>query len=348
MGKFARFLFSTILLIVAIPAIFTGPAQLILFRPQPYEQAMRAENVYEQLPTWLAESLPGAGMLASPQGVQGDALQYLNQQEYERILRLLMPTEWIAAQGDALIEQAWAFLNFNTTQLTMNIDLTQLKARLAGPEGDNIAADILQTWPPCSLDLAQSLAQQLFSGGLGGIPVCRPPDILLPVFTSAMQAGIRTFAANLPDQISVARLLDLLGGNNPAVQAARRAFYNTYRAFRIVLGVAPFIALLTLFGIVIASISRPGLIPGTAGRPLWLAALAALVIAVLLFLFGNAIATLIVGNLIAPRPAGLYQALVGVVQIVVNRFLIVSALVAVFVAAVGFGLEMLGRGAEEV
>ncbi len=348
MGKFARFLFSTILLIFAIPAIFTIPAQAILFRPQPYEQAVRAENIYEQIPTWLAELLPGSGMLASPQGVQGDAFQYLNQQEYERILRLLMPADWIVAQGDALIEQAWAFLNFRTTQLSLTIDLTQLKARLAGPEGDNIAGDILQTWPPCSLDLAQSLAQQLFSGGLGGIPACRPPEILLPVFTSAMQAGIRTFAANLPDQISVSRLLDILGGNNPAIQSARRAFYNTYRAFRIVLGVAPIVALLMILGIAVVSISRPRLIPGTIGRPLWLAALAALVITVLLFLSGNAIATLIVGNLIAPQPQGLYQALVEVVQIVGNRFLIFSALAAVLVAAVGFVLEMVGQGSEEV
>ncbi len=346
MGRFVRFLFSTILLIFAIPAIFTGPAQAFLFRPQPYQQAMRAEHVYDQIPTWLAESLPGAGVLSSAQSVQGNPLQYLTQQEYERILRLLMPTDWIATQGDRLIEQAWTFLNFRATQLSLTIDLTELKARLSGPQGDNIAADILQTWPPCSLNLAQSLAQQLFSGTLPGVPVCRPPDILLPAFTSAMQAGIRTLATQMPDQISLTRFLDILGANNPILGPARSAFFNTYRAFRIVLGVAPLVALLMIALIAIVSISRPRQILPALGRPLMLAGLFALGAAVLLILFGNGIATLIVGNLIVPRPAALYQALIGVVQIVGNRFLIASAAVAVVVAAIGFGLAAVGREEE--
>ncbi len=346
MGKFLRFLFATILLIFAVPAVFTGPAQAILFQPQPYEQAMRDQQVYQQAPAWLAQALPGAGMLSSPQGVQGDPLQYLNEQEYERILRLLMPVDWIASQGDSLIQQLWAFLNFHTTQLSLTIDLTELKAKLTGPEGDHIAADVMQTWPPCSLDLAQSLAQQLLSGSLPGVPVCRPPDILLPVAESAMQAAIRGLAADLPDQVSLGRVLDLVGGTSPAVQAARDVFYNIYRAFRIVLGVAPIVALLAILGIVVVSIPRPVLIPGTLGRPLMLGGLFALVIAVVLFLFGNAIATLIVGSLIAPQPTGLFQALTGVVQAVGNRFLIASAVVAVVVAAVGIGLALWGRGIE--
>ena len=346
MGRFLRFLFATILLIFAVPAVFTGPAQAILFQPQPYEQAMRDQQVYQQAPAWLAQALPGAGMLSSPQGVQGDPLQYLNEQEYERILRLLMPVDWIASQGDSLIQQLWAFLNFHTTQLSLTIDLTELKAKLAGPEGDHIAADVMQTWPPCSLDLAQSLAQQLLSGSLPGVPVCRPPDILLPAAESAMQAAIRGLAARLPDQISLGHLLDLIGGNNPAVQTARGAFYDSYRVLRILLGVAPIIALLAALGIAVVSIPRPRLIPATLGRPLMLGGLGALIIAVVLFLFGNAIATLIVGSLIVPKPAGLFQALVGVVQSVGNRFLIVSAVVAAAVAAVGIGLAAVGRGEE--
>ncbi len=343
MGKLIRFLFSTILLIFTVPAVFTGPAQILLFRPQPYEQAMRSVQFYEQVPAWLAESLPGAGMLSSPQGVQGNPLQYLNEQEYERILRLLMPADWIAAQGDRLIEQAWDFLNFRTTQLSLTIDLTSLKARLSGPEGSHIAADILQTWPPCSLDLAQQLAQQLFSSSLPGVPVCRPPDLLLPAFESTLQAGIRTLTANMPDQISLSRLLELMGGSNPAIRTARSAFYNTYRAFRIVLGIAPVVGLLMILLLAIASIPRPRRILESVGRPLLLGGLFAFGIAVLLFLFGNGIATLIVSNLITPNPAGLYDALVQVVQQVGNRFLIASAVVAAVVAAIGFALGLLEK-----
>jgi hypothetical protein len=80
---------AVILMFATIPSVFTIPSEVFLFQAESYKEAMRSQRFYQNFPGWMAE-LVVEGDLEGMQEMPA-ALQNLQYEEYERMLRAVLP-----------------------------------------------------------------------------------------------------------------------------------------------------------------------------------------------------------------------------------------------------------------
>lgn len=280
----------------ALAAILTYPAERILFNPAPYKQALAEQAVSEQFPLYLGQIIQGEGNLLFF-GSGSQILGVLERSHYDAVIRLIFPGDWVQAQAEALIDQFWAFFNFQTPRFHLLVDFTPVKARLNGPETPQIAAEIVQTFPPCQAQDLLNFGQQLFQGQVDHLPLCKPPDVLLGAANLAMSETLRSTALVMPDQLDLAALLRLpeaLGGTR--ISAAWSLGFGVYRVARQVDRVMPWLALvlLALVGWLARGTDRgPAFWVGTA---LILPGIASLLAVLMIWIVSRGLAPLLVGQ----------------------------------------------------
>lgn len=332
---------AVILMFATIPSVFTIPSELFLFRSDPYKQAMRSQQFYQSFPGWMAE-LVVEGDLQGMEEMPA-ALQNLQYEEYERMLSAVLPPQWVAGEIDAVIDEFWAFMNFETTNLELVIDLAEPKSLLTGPGSDVVVQTIMNTWPECTPNELQGILQDMEDGTAGSMPLCRPPLEYRPAFVETVRSGLLIFSAMLPDRISLVELLEIVEETGEMRGLRFAELFSTYRTLRGVMRVSPLILALTMLLIGLAAIGQPRALLTSWGGPLLIGGIVGMVIAVALGLAGNLIAESVVRELTITRPAGMYQALVGVVRSVSNRFTLYTSLSGLVIAVIGAGMFLFGR-----
>jgi hypothetical protein len=332
---------AVILMFAAIPSVFTIPSELFLFRPEPYQQAMRSQQFYQSFPGWMAELVVEGDM----QGMEEmpPALQNLQFEEYERMLRAVLPPQWVALEIDAVIDEFWAFMNFETNELELVIDLQEPKSRLTGPGSDVVVQTIMNTWPECTPNELQGILQDMEVGAAGSMPLCRPPLEYRPAFIETVRSGLLIFSTMLPNQISLVELLEIVEETGEMRGVRFSELFGTYRSLRGILRIAPLAMAITMLLIGLAAIGRPRAFLTGWGGPLLIGGIIGMVIAVALGLAGNLIAESVVRQLAITRPAGMFQALVAVVRSVSNQFTLYTSLSGLIVAVIGAGMFLFGR-----
>jgi hypothetical protein len=332
---------AVILMFATIPSVFTIPSELFLFRPEPYKEAMRTQQFYQSFPAWMAELVIEGDL----QGMEDmpTALQNLQFEEYERMLRAVLPPQWVAEEVEAVIDEFWAYMNFQTTELDLVIELDEPKSRLTGPGSDVVVQTIMNTWPECTPNELQGILQDMEVGAAGSMPLCRPPLEYRPAFVETVRSGLFIFATMLPDRISLVELLEIVEETGEMRGMRFSELFDNYRTLRGALRIAPLVMAITMLLIGLAAIGRPRAFLTGWGGPLLIGGIVGMVIAVVLGLAGNLIAESIVRQLAITRPAGMFQALVGVVRSVSNRFTLYTSLSGLLVAIVGAGMFLFGR-----
>ncbi|NMB88725.1 MAG: hypothetical protein GYA17_10215, partial [Chloroflexi bacterium] len=269
MSDFRRFLFYIGVvgfILAGIPALFSLPAEGILFHQEAYMQAVRDRQIYARLPDWLAQMAWEDGGIRVGSGQQ-NVLAYYRQEDYAVTLQYLLPQEWLQSQGDSLIAQAMGYLNNERPGLTLAIDFTALKSRLTGPDGQVVVQQIIQSWPPCSAEALMEAAAALLNGNPGVFPVCQPSEEYLPLAEELVTGLIRGAVAIFPDQIDLAGPVVFLSqaGGDAALQRLQ-AVIDFYRVLRLILRLCPLVALAFWLWIGILSFrSLPGLLGGWGG-----------------------------------------------------------------------------------
>jgi hypothetical protein len=332
---------AVILMFAAIPSVFTIPSELFLFRPEPYQQAMLSQQFYQSFPGWMAELVVEGDM----QGMEEmpAALQNLQYEEYERMLRAILPPQWVAVEIEAVIDKYWAFMNFETNELELMIDLQEPKSRLTGPGSDVVVQTIMNTWPECTPNELQGILQDMEVGAAGSMPLCRPPLEYRPAFVETVRSGLLIFSTMLPNQISLVELLEIVEETGEMRGVRFSELFDTYRTLRGMMRIAPLVMAITMLLIGLAAIGRPRAFLTGWGGPLLIGGIIGMVIAVALGLAGNLIAESIVRQLAITRPAGMFQALVAVVRSVSNQFTLYTSLSGLIIAVIGAGMFLFGR-----
>jgi hypothetical protein len=332
---------AVVLMFATIPSVFTIPSEVFLFRPEPYKQAIRSQQFYQSFPGWMAELVVEGDM----QGMEAmpAALQNLQYEEYDRMLRAVLPHQWIADEVDAVIDEFWAYMNFETNQLDLVIELDEPKNRLVGPGSDVVVQTIMNTWPECTPGELQGILQDMEAGVAGSMPLCRPPLEYRPAFVETVRSGLQIFATMLPNRISLVELLEIVEETGEVRGVRFADMYSTYRVLRGVMRTAPLIMAVSMLFIGLAAIGRPRALLTGWGGPLIIGGIIGMIIAVALGLAGNLIAESLVRELTVTRPAGMYQALVGMVRSVSNRFTLYTSLSGLIIAVIGTGMFLFGR-----
>jgi hypothetical protein len=332
---------AVILMFATIPSVFTIPSEVFLFQAESYKEAMRSQRFYQNFPGWMAE-LVVEGDLEGMQEMPA-ALQNLQYEEYERMLRAVLPPEWVAAEIEAVIDEFWAYMNFQTTALDMTIELDEPKERLTGPGSDVVIQTIMNTWPECTSTELQGILQDMEVGAAGSMPLCRPPLEYRPAFVETVRSGLLIFSVMLPDRVSFVQLLEIVEPNEQRRGERVAQTFQTYRTLRGVMRTAPLLMAITMLLIGAAAFRRPRSFLTGWGGPLMIGGVIGMVIAVAIGLAGNLIAESVVRQLTVTRPAGMFQALVSMVRSVSNSFTLYTSLSGLIVAVVGAGMFLFGR-----
>lgn len=233
---------SVLLAVVSIPALFFLPAENILFHASAYQDALIEQKFYEKVPIWASQFILEQSGLAGQ--IQGNPVLFgLNHENLEGIFRQLFPPEILESQGDLIVQQVGNYLNFQTDELTIQLDLRLFKERFNGPGRDMIVREILRSWPACSAEQLIVIAGSALTGNLANAPICRPPDEFLPFFENLTSQMLGQLIERFPDQVYILssdqtkQLMD-------AGHASRwRAIWTLYRTIRFALRMTPLAAL---------------------------------------------------------------------------------------------------------
>jgi hypothetical protein len=332
------------LVIVAVPSLFVLPAEKILFQPASYQQQLANQNIYSRLPSWLAAITVPSGTTA-----EQNALALMGKNALQSLYAQALSPQWEKAQADSLITQLWDYFNFKTTTLTLLVDLRPLKARLSEGGPDSIGGRILRSWPACDLDQLLKMSDTLTNGLTNGeipqdMPLCRPPDNLMPMTDKLMQAAFTAFADTIPGQVD---LVDYFKSdpNFNQQQSTWAKIFAGYSALRWTGWILPWIALALLIALIALSAVSWRKAFTYSGISLLAAGILGGLTAVLLWASGSYIANTLLNGMTTVSDEML-KAFVLAFQQVFSSFLFWSGVLAVILAGIGLvalGLPMLIR-----
>ena len=321
------------LVIVTVPSLFVPPAEFILFQPAPYQQQLAKQNIYNLLPYWLAAITVTNGGAAGQ-----NALALMSKDALQSVYVQVLSPAWAKTQMDGLITQLWDYLNFKTTQLTLVVDLRELKSRLSAGGPDSVGGQILRSWPACNLDQLVKLGVVLASGLLNGsipsdMPLCRPPDNMMPVADQLMQSAFSTFAATIPDRVDLVDYFKALP-NFDQQQATLAKIYTGYTIARWMGRFLPWVALFLLLAVIALSAVSWRTAFTYTGLPLLMAGILGILTALVLWILTSRVVDTLVKGMTSVSDEMLMAGTLAFQQVFM-LFLIWAAVLAIIVAGIG-------------
>jgi hypothetical protein len=329
---------TAVFVALAVLSVLLLVAEWQLMRPAVYRRAFEDTHFYQRFPQLLGRQLYAEGGPHLEGVNRGAFFGNLSEEQYQVMVTALMPPEWVERQANGLVDQVFAFMNSNQPALSLVVDTSELKARATGAEGEAVVRLVVDSWPSCGLEQMSAWLQS----DLSQPPVCKPPEELLPAAVGLTHRVLSAPFALTPGQI------DLAGGLN-SVELASGGRVSpgrvlvTLRGLRRWAWLFPVAALFFLMlGVLFGSrTARQG--ARWVGVSLLLAGagtlLAVLLLLLLLGAFSGSIAGSFAGSLVAPAVVLMGE----VLRAVGFRYLLVSALVAGFLLALGAGLWVLAR-----
>lgn len=128
------------------------------------------------------------------------ALPSLTPADWEALLPILIPRDWMQAQAESVIDQAFAFIDSDDPAPAITISMAGLKEHLAGGAAVEAFLHVVRSQPPCTDEQLAVLASE------PGLPTCRPPEAML---NSMAQEGAQILGeviGNIPDEVNLSEI----------------------------------------------------------------------------------------------------------------------------------------------
>jgi hypothetical protein len=232
MNTFKKTLATTIsilFVITAVAAILLFNFDRRAFTAETYQRAFAREDFYDKIPSLLAQSMASGADANQPLlGLQG-----LSQETWESFIRALLPPEVLKPIGDDVLNSTFSYLNMESDSI--QVDLTPVKARMAGDAGAQAAISLLNTLPGCTLDQSAMIMFGMVSGDQ--IQLCNPPASVLPMLMPIIQGQLKAASAIIPDKLTLV---------TAPLQDDPRERLRTARLFMRLSPILPILFLLTL------------------------------------------------------------------------------------------------------
>jgi hypothetical protein len=222
--KFMRFIGKVVGLVLLLAFLVVLPATVwsfnieqALFERSTYEQILQSRTLYNGvLPTLLPRLIQGAETAPdAPEDARYAAQVFANldEQEWQQVIRLLMPPPWVQRQLQTNLNAVFDWVDGPEIRPNLQLDLTELKRRMAGDEGQQVVGVVIESWPACTDAQQQQMEEALGeeSGVEGELPSCRPSG--------------EPLRGRLADELNaaVARTASQMSGSVPLYPALRRA-----------------------------------------------------------------------------------------------------------------------------
>ena len=200
----------------------------------------------------------------------------LTESDWNGVMMSLLPPDLVRAQVETAIDQVAGAIKSGRSSPLVQISLADFKRRVGGPQGLAAVEALIDAQPACTFDQLDKIATYATSGApLGQIPVCRPPDAVMPIIRPSIQSALTGLARFVPDTAEVDLSGGAGGGSNPIGTA--HDLLNLTRAVALA-GVGLALVLL-LMGVALGARSV-GAVLGWLGIPLAVAGALGLLVAV--------------------------------------------------------------------
>ncbi len=187
---------AILFVITAVTALFFFNFERRAFTAETYQKAFARDDFYNKIPGLMADAMTSA---TADQSQFPIVMRGMGKEAWEAFFRSLLPPETLKLMGDEALSSTFAYLNMQTDSAQLN--LSPLKASMAGDAGVQAVLSLLGTLPECTFNQIAQMSLSLFSGGQ--IEFCNPPADLHPLLTPILQGQLQFTAAAIPDQITI-------------------------------------------------------------------------------------------------------------------------------------------------
>ncbi len=192
---FAFFL-SLFFSIALIVSMFAFPIELVMFNLQNYRPILEKEENLSKYPEIVSQALVSEFIKVTSPSSLPKILT--NTQGLEVSLEKNISQELSLSIFNELFSQILDYLNFRTPNLSLNLDISQLKSELI-LKSEQIASDYLSTLSRCSADMEKNLVLT----DIGELPPCKPSSNLIKSFQSPTAIYIEDLLNHLPEKASL-------------------------------------------------------------------------------------------------------------------------------------------------
>jgi hypothetical protein len=221
LARFVAVVFAAVFVLTAPAVLLVFNADRQLFDPGLYKRVLIQQHVYEKFPALvgqqivfamtynpcrenpdLPECLAEGPSVPTEEGTGGPPpyLRSLSPADWEIILADLLPADWLRAQIEGLIDQAFAYLESDSPDVAFTISTRAIKERIMGDAGLHAVMQIVATLPRCTAAQLNNLTQAQSHSEIDNLLACRPPEEALPKFTSLIEQALLEVASEMPDE----------------------------------------------------------------------------------------------------------------------------------------------------
>ncbi len=230
-------LFSILLGICLVFSLIGIPLKRTILNPDFINQNLVKSGFYEQIP----------GSIASTISAQASSMIPLSQEQAVVLINAILPQGWVNQQTEQIINQAESFLNLESREISILVNLQPIKDNVYSEAGQQALISVINSLPTCS---EEQLGQMIIGLQTGQplIAVCSPiPSGLIPV--EFVLVPVSAMVSNaIPESIQFPT-----EAQTETIKAwAASSDFQMYRIAREVINWAPWVSLF-LFIMVIGS-----------------------------------------------------------------------------------------------
>ena len=280
MRKFFAVICGGIFVLLLVLTTLALSLRSFVFDANFYVSTLKSRGVFQQLerdPLGLIDIRDQIPQLAT---VSTDVQQ--------RIVAAILPPGWLEKQAAGAID-AWLvwFIDGQVGAPEIEIDLRQIKDRLQGPPGQQVAIAVINAIPDCGADQLPQLS-------LTQLPACIPAIFDRGVVAERVAATLSDAAAQMPNQYDI--------GSRLAPSARFGPLFNGRRVGVAMLDTSLLLLVVITIGAGLMAVLLGGSQAGTSARHLrgrdrwlWLGGLlligsiAVLIVSLFIFIFGAAL-----------------------------------------------------------
>jgi hypothetical protein len=173
-------------------------------------------------------------------------VEVLTVSDWETLIAALLPSQDLKSIADSFLDQLFRYLNKQQDQVV--ISLTQIKGRIAGPEGLNALLTIIRAQPACTDVQITTILYTVESGGTN-IEMCAPPEEILVTLKPILQNQLELLSEQIPYEATVIKPQDTANAS-PLAGISIRWVHFSLRA-------SPLLPLLMLLFISLFAVRTP-------------------------------------------------------------------------------------------
>lgn len=222
--------------VIMIPvAIWIYAALGVALNPDTYKDGLANQNVYPDIvPVALPALAREINQQAAENGEQipltfSQIIQGLRPDDWQAIANELVPPDWLRIQIESAIDAIFTWINSDNTEFLGSVNVSEIRDRLSGDEGQRVVNRIIEVSPQCSTAQVAVLVAISNERSSAQPPLCKPPGQYIAVTSSLLSETLARTVQGL-DEDNV-QIIDLLAGETPD---AREEFINSAQAARLI------------------------------------------------------------------------------------------------------------------